>query len=364
MTWAQEAWRRPARFARPEITTDEGGWWAMIDREETNLRRSPFVVSDAALSKYVNNIACKLAGDHCPDIRVHLVHKPSFNASMAPNGMMQIWTGLLLRMENEAQLAAVIGHELGHHLQRHAIDRIRDVRTRAAFMQLLSAFGLVGAVGQLIIAATAQAYSRDQEREADSISISLMAEAGYDTQQASRVWENMLLELNTRPTGDPAARFTLFTTHPPSEERRTTLAQLATSRPGGAVHDAAWRDNTAAHRAQWIQEEIQRGQHDESIALFTRMIKQEPGRADILFARGETYRLRAGENDLDSALADYRAAVGAGSEPPATHRGLGLVHKVRGQPAESKASFQRYLELLPGAPDAPMIKSYMEDAGV
>jgi beta-barrel assembly-enhancing protease len=142
------------------------------------------------------------------------------------------------------------------------------------------------------------------------------------------------------------------------------LAQLAALRPGGAAHDAAWRDATAAHRTQWIHEEIQRGQHDESIALFTRMIKQEPARADILFARGEVYRLRAAQNDLDAALADYQAAVATGNEPPATHRGLGLVHRVRGQPAESKAGFQRYLELLPGAPDAPMIKSYMEETGV
>lgn len=336
----------------------------MMDREETQLRRSPFVVRDAALSKYVNDIACKLAGEHCPDIRVHLVHKPSFNASMAPNGMMQIWTGLLLRMENEAQLAAVIGHELGHHLQRHAIERIRDVRSRAAFMQVLGAFGLAGAVGQLIIAATAMQYSRDQEREADSISMSLMAQAGYDTRQASRVWENMLLELNTRPTGDPTARFTLFTTHPPSEERKNTQAQLAASLPGGSAHETAWRDATAAHRALWIEEEIQRGQHDESIALFGRMIQQEPTRADALFARAEVYRLRADKNDLDAALGDYQAAVGVGSEPPATHRGLGLVYRARGQRMEAKASFQRYLELSPKAPDAPMIKSYMEEAGV
>lgn len=328
------------------------------------MRRSPFLVRDAALSKYVNEIACKLAGDHCPDIRVHLVHKPSFNAAMAPNGMMQLWTGLLLRMENEAQLAAVIGHELGHHMQRHSIERIRDVRSRSAFLQVLGAFGLVGAVGQLIIAATAMAYSRDQEREADGIGVSLMAEAGYDTQQASRVWENMLLELNTRPGGDPAARFTLFTTHPPSEERKKSLAQLAASRTGGAVHDAAWREHTAAHRALWIEEEIQRGQHDESIALFSRMIQRDPARADTLFARAEVYRLRAGKDDLDAALTDYRAAASTGSEPAATHRGLGLVYRARGQATESKASFQRYLELLPTAPDAPMIKSYMEEAGV
>ena len=101
------------RFARPALETDEGGLWGMMDREETRLRRSPFVVRDAELNKYLQDLVCRLGGDHCPDIRVHVVRTPLFNATMAPNGMMQVWTGLLLRAENEAQLAAILGHEIG-----------------------------------------------------------------------------------------------------------------------------------------------------------------------------------------------------------------------------------------------------------
>jgi len=97
----------PGRFERPRIDTEEGGLWGMMDREEAKLRRSPFVIRDLALTKYVQDIACRLAADHCPDVRVYLVRTPLFNASMAPNGMMQVWSGLLLRVENEAQLAAI-----------------------------------------------------------------------------------------------------------------------------------------------------------------------------------------------------------------------------------------------------------------
>jgi len=57
----------------------------------------PRVHASDALLDYVQAIACRLGGDHCPDIRVHLVRTPLFNASMAPNGMMQVWTGLMLR---------------------------------------------------------------------------------------------------------------------------------------------------------------------------------------------------------------------------------------------------------------------------
>jgi Zn-dependent protease with chaperone function len=160
--YAQSEWQSPPRLTRPDIATDEGGLWAMMDREEARLRRSPFVIRDTALREYVQGIACKLAGPHCPDVRVHLVNTPIFNAFMAPNGMMQVWSGLLLRVENEAQLAAILGHEIGHYLQRHSLERLRDARTRSAFGQFLGVFGLVGAIGQLAVLASMMAYSREQ----------------------------------------------------------------------------------------------------------------------------------------------------------------------------------------------------------
>ena len=331
-----------------------------MDREETRLRRSLFIMRETEFNQYIADITCKLAGSHCPDVRVYLVNTPYFNASMAPNGMMQVWSGLMLRMENEAQLAAVIAHEIGHYLQRHSVERLRDISTRAAFMQVMSAFGLVGAVGMLAIATTGLAYNRDQEREADTIGASLMADAGYDISQASRVWENLLAELNARPNGNSAGSFSLFSTHPSSRERAQSLADLAKARPGGVSNSSEWLDRIKPFRAQWLKDEVRRGQHEESIVLLSRMIAADAKQPDILTARGEVYRLRAGSSDGEKALADYQAAVNLGKEPPEAHRGMGLVYRARGQMQEALGAFARYLELTPGAPDAAMIKSYLE----
>ena len=82
---AQDKWELPGRFSRPDPATDEGGLWSMMDREETKLRRSPFALRDAKLQAYIQDIACRLGAAHCPDVRVHLVRTPLFNASMAPN---------------------------------------------------------------------------------------------------------------------------------------------------------------------------------------------------------------------------------------------------------------------------------------
>lgn len=356
----QPDWQVPARFARPDVLTDEGGLWALMDREEKKLRRSPFSLRDPQLEGYVQDIVCRLAGEHCPDIRVHLVRTPFFNASMAPNGMMQVWTGLMLRTENEAQLAAVLGHEIGHYLARHSIDRLRDAKSRSGFAQFMGLFGLVGAIGQIGLVAGMYGYGRDHERQADQIGAVLMRKAGYDIAEAAKVWENLQLEVAAR--GEDAAKSSpLFATHPPTQERKEALTQLAMQSPGGASGEVQWRGKVRPFLREWLAEEVKRGQHEESLALLTRMIQHSPAEADCVFARAEVYRLRAKDGDLDAARAGYHAAATLGGEPPETHRGLGFIYRQRDQAADAKASFQRYLELAPNAPDSSMIRSYMEE---
>jgi predicted Zn-dependent protease len=353
-----QGWEPPGRFARPDTATDEGGLWAMMDREETRLRRSPFALRDAKLQAHVQDIACRLGKEHCPDIRVHLVRAPLFNASMAPNGMMQVWTGLMLRVENEAQLAAVLGHEMGHYLARHSVERLRDAKSRSAFGQFLGLFGLVGAVGQLGVLAGMFAYSREHESEADRIGVTLMQRAGYDAGESAKIWENLLLEFSARGEGGTSP---LFATHPAPEERQAALKALAASHPGGEKNEAAWRERVRPHLREWLNEEVKRGQPEESLALLTRLMGGAPREPEFAFARGEVYRLRGGEADQQAALADYRGAIAAGGEPPQTHRGMAMILRARGQAREARASFARYLELAPEAPDAGMIRTYIEE---
>ena len=362
--WAQSPasvpWTAPARFLRPELTTDEGGLWSLMDREEGRLRRSPFLIRDAALRDYLQGIACKLAGAHCADVRVYPVRTPFFNASMAPNGMLQIWSGLLLRAENEAQLAAVLGHEIGHYLQRHTVDRLRDAKARAAFGTFLAAFGVVGLLGQMAALASAFAFTRDQEREADAIGLALMRDAGYDAREASKVWDNLRAEAAAAPGGDVALGSPMFATHPPSEERSQTLARLAAEGgPGGGVGEAEYAQKLAPIRFSLLEDEVKRGQYGESLVLLDRMIRRAPELSDQLYFRAEVRRLRDREGDLDVAIADLRQATALGNEPAQVHRSLGYIHQKRGQPAEASAEFARYIELAPDAPDAGLIRTYL-----
>lgn len=349
----------PQRFDRPQAATDEGGLWAMMDREEKALRRSVLLLRDVKLKAYVQEVACRLGGEHCPDIRIHIVRTPLFNASMAPNGMMQVWSGLLLRVDNEAQLASVIGHEIGHYLQRHSVDRLRDIKARSAFGQFLGLFGLPGAVGQIAVLASAFAYGRDQEREADLIGALLMHKAGYDVGEAWRIWANLLAEVNARNGAEQSSP--LFATHPAVPERREALERLAVQLPGGTTGADTYADNTARFLDEWLQDEVKRGQHAESLVLLSRLIARgtEPGL--LHFHRGEVYRLRNDDGDQQLALADYQAAAASPSPPPPAFRGIGLIARQRGDSAAARQAFERYLELAPAAPDAAFIQAYIAE---
>lgn len=334
----------------------------MMDREEKRMRRSPFVIRDPGLRDYLQGIACKLAGDHCPDVRVYPVRTPYFNASMAPNGMMQVWSGLLLRVDNEAQLAAVVGHEIGHYLQRHLVDRLRDMKARAAFGMFVGMLGPVGQLGQLGILAGSFGFSRDQERDADSVGLQLLRRAGYDPREAAKVWNNLLAEITATQGEDAGKSSPMFATHPPSVERSETLARLAEDATGGFVGEAEYTAKLAALQFELLEDELKRGQYGETLALVERRLERMPRRADLHYVRGEALRLRAKDGDLDLALAALQQASAVGDEPSQVWRSLGYIHRQREQWPESRAAFARYVERAPGAPDVALIKTYLTEA--
>jgi beta-barrel assembly-enhancing protease len=135
---------QPVREHRPGDTpvagTDEDELWYAMQRAENELKQSPLLVRDPALNAYVRELTCKVAAQHCRDLRVYIMDVPEFNASMAPNGMMIVWTGALLRARDEAEIGFVLGHEAGHFTAQHSIRQWRRLKDTSA---VLSAFQLV-----------------------------------------------------------------------------------------------------------------------------------------------------------------------------------------------------------------------------
>ena len=180
---------------QPALNTDEAGLWLVMDKSEQELKTSGSLITDAAANAYLQEVVCRLASDLCTDVRVYLVRVPHFNASMAPNGVMQVWSGLLLRAENEAQLAYILGHEISHYRYQHSLQMFRQAKTTASILapfQVVTAAGGVGYVGSLAQVAavgTLMKFSRDHEREADDGGFEMLVAAGYNPHEAAKVWE-------------------------------------------------------------------------------------------------------------------------------------------------------------------------------
>ena len=117
------------------VDADERGMWQQMERVEEEIAGSNLVVQEPALNAYLKGLIGKVGGPAARDFRIYLVRIPDFNAVMFPTGMAVIFTGLLLRMRNEAQLAGVIAHEAAHFLRKHQIRQWRDMRTQDRFVR-------------------------------------------------------------------------------------------------------------------------------------------------------------------------------------------------------------------------------------
>lgn len=348
---------------------DERGLWMAVDEQERKLRGSQFLVRDPALNDYVRSVLCRVVGDGCRDIRLYIVRTPQMNATMAPNGMMVVWTGLLLRVRDEAQLAAVLAHEYGHYRDRHSVRLFRDAKAKTnaiGFLAVVPGVNLavsgIALAAQVGIAGSLFAFSREMERSADEVSVDLLARSGFDPHAASHIWA----QVRSEQDATAAARGTksrkdrdggMFASHPPTAERMADLAALAARQQVSgtpAVHAERYRAALAPHWAMLIDDQIKLNDFGGTEFLLNQLAATG-WTADLLYARAELLRSRGTPEDLVRATEYYAAATAAADAPAEAWRGHGLALLRSGRTAEGQALLKTYLSKAPGASDRAMI---------
>jgi predicted Zn-dependent protease len=208
------------------------------------------------------------------------------------------------------------------------------------------------------------AYEREHEREADRIGLELMARAGYQPIEASKVWAQLLEEIKAEQdwTGDAGSRSVLFASHPPAEERQQALVERAgqISSAKTETGEAAYRAALGPHRWGLLEDELKRRKSGETLALFQRMVKEAPKDGELHYFLGEAYRLRAAEGDRQLALDAYQAAAKQANAPAEVYRSMGMLYQQTGERDAAQKAFQRYLAVKPAAADAEMIQMYLK----
>ena len=355
---------------QPAPDTDEAGLWLVMDQAEQELKTSGKLVTDPRVNEFLREVVCRLASDICEDIRVYLVRIPYFNASMAPNGVMQIWSGLLLRTENEAQLAYILGHEIAHYRYQHSLQMFRQAKNTAnvlAPFQIVTAAGGIGYVGSLAqigALGTLMKFSRDHEREADDSGFEMVVAAGYNPHEAARVWEGLLQEKDALDENAPNV---FLSTHPSSGDRVDTLTQraVAATRPEAGWYTGANRYNEVIDplRFRLMRDELRLRRYPATQVLLDRAANAGIRHSEVLFFQAELYKSRAEKGDSLKAESAYRQCIKYPDAPPEAYRELATIYMKSGRGQQAAPLFELYLEKKPDAFDQDMIRAYIQRIG-
>ena len=230
--WAQG----PTRF-RPGFNLFSKEQDVQVGQENaTQVRKQMTVIKDPVLTEYVNRVGKRLmsaqeAQESGFPFTFEVVADPSINAFALPGGPMFINTGLLRAVDNEAQLAGVMGHEMSHVILRHGTNQASKsklIELPAVLASQMSGGSMMGQLAQLGIGLGANSvllkFSRTAESQADLTGSHLMAESGYNPVEMARFFEKL-----NAAGGQRAPQF--LSDHPNPENRRKAIEQEITRLP-------------------------------------------------------------------------------------------------------------------------------------
>lgn len=316
---------------------------------------------DPALIGYVQGVGQRLAAvsDRKLPYEFVVLNDSTPNAWALPGGKIAVNRGLLLELDNEAELAAVLGHEIVHAAARHGAQGIE----RGLVLQgVLLAAGVAtrdSDYSQLAVGAAAvganlinQGYSRGAELEADLYGMTYMARAGYDPMAAVGLQETFVRLSKDRKENWLSG---MFASHPPSMERveknRETARRLA---KGGELGRERYQKQIAALKkaapayADYSKgvEALSRKQSDKALALAQEAISIEPREALFQGLKGDAL---VQQRKLPAALSAYNKAIQLDSDFFRHYLKRGAVKTELGDRTGAKQDLNRSLELLPTA---------------
>lgn len=359
-----------------------------LDRE---LDEKGMLLDDPAVLGYIRATGQALvppsAAGHV-SFNFHVLRSPLVNAFALPNGSVYLTVGLLDRLESEAELAQVLGHEIAHVVLRHGLKVSESRRTSMVTAHIADLLLFGTSIAYLPYIASVASYSREQEDEADRFGLGAVAAQGYDPNAALSIFERMeLVKKGESLDGS------WYSSHPANAARRDALKALL--REGKVTAPAATRDasryrtQVASVAVDNIRLKLAGRQYESALDAATRNLADHPGSATLLAYKGEAYRHMADDplgaarehawlygktyNDKltaefeqrrgefrDAAHAAYVESLALEKALPLAQRGLGLVQLGRGEYKAARDSLALYLNHNPVVQDRDYITNLLK----
>lgn len=339
------------------LASDEARLWREGAELEARARRSGAVLQAPALERYLAGVARRLAPRGALerlDVRVRVIEAPALTAFVTPDGAIFISMGLLSRLENEAQLAMVLGHELTHAVNRHHLVEYRTFKGGVD-----QNAGMPFDLGALGAQAAVSGYSRELEREADEQGLELLAAGGWDVREAPRPFEHLAAWVEDEKIEEPYT----FATHPRLEERLESTRALVEGRHRGrrAGEQGADRYRGAVREVilATARLDLAAGRFGPAERGAEAYLALRPRSAEAVTVLADAARQKGGADPR--ALELYRKAAALDPSCAEAQRGLGLELARRGERAGARTALRSYLKLAPAATDRAWIEGELAD---
>jgi predicted Zn-dependent protease len=412
-TCAQELKKAAAEFQFTEVDTRVLQDSDAIDQVYA---KRGLVLQDPELLSYLDSVGKRILGnrpipEHV-DFKFRVLREPMVQAFALPNGSVYITTGLLGLLEDEAQLAGVLGHETAHVFNRHGYLENRSSRKKAVainvlqivasaapvgpnFSQTVQVFGaaiqLGAAIGSNVLVASIFGYSREMEHQADADGVVAMTTASYDPAAMARSFE--LLDEDSRLEFEPIQGF--YRDHPKLAERHLFAQQYAsTHKPDHplAFSEKDFLDKVSPAVCSDIESDLNSRRERTAVQRATRLTAAFPDNPRYRVLLADSYRSLGAKTPLPSddernrhgqaehrkeyfsltgseeqkrllekpegraALAGnraqaetmYKAVLQSDPSYAPAHRGLGFLYEDESRYSEAAAEYKTYLSTVAG----------------
>jgi predicted Zn-dependent protease len=334
------------------------------------------------MEAYIEDLASRMLGDSIDHLGIEidfvLVREPTLSAWAYPYGTIGLHTGLLVRMDNEAQFGAILAHEISHFLQRHTYREMLDgdkqskVGKGLGFLASLAMAketgtfdkGVMDITGNLWENLSTSGYSKKNEYVADEEGLELMMRAGLPIDEAIPAFQ-ALGENEVYGAGDPRK---MWSSHPRLEDRIKNLQkEIKRAKRKKTFVDAQLPDAQDYFRGiapallMNARMDIGERQFQRAREALEKYLAVMPDDPEAHYLVGETYR-RANPlgPEFTSSQAAYRAALEHDSAFAPALKELGMTYRLQRQNAAARDAFEQYLAHAASAPDAGIIRAYLE----
>jgi predicted Zn-dependent protease len=348
---------------------------------EAQIEHSEILFDDPELNAYLQEVTDRMFPEMKGKLRVRTFRDPEFNAFAVATGGIYFNTGTLLRLDDEAQLASVLGHEGTHVTGDHMYRHVKTAKSTSVITLLAgitaAGFGVPPDLVSIIAYSSMAGFSRSFERESDRGGFDRMVAVGYDARAGAEAFARLERELTARHVGQGPY---FFASHPAVKERVETLTEFGgESPPPGERYVDRYREVTLRARMNALEQIHRAGNGKVLVFLLEdeKLLGTLPPHARFYLADG--LRLRAEKAKKDSkdrrspaeieaqraadaarALEEYERTIVESPEFGPTWQALAMHHYRAGDKARALELFRRYVERVPDPKQSGYARQYIE----